>query len=90
MDEIVIPALPDPSRSAEVVPHPTWTRRVADDVLRDMHDQSSPSWRRKQLTDAVRAHRKQLERIGVARHRIDAEVAALEAWLFPRPLRRRA
>ena len=42
------------------------------------------------LTDAVRAHRKRLEQIGVAEFRIEFEIAALEQKLFPKPMRRRA
>jgi hypothetical protein len=89
MNEIVIPSLPDPSRSAEIVPHPAWSRRVVDDVQRQLYG-ASPSWQRKVIKDTIAGHRNQLEQIGVAEHRIDAEVAALESALFPKSMRRRA
>jgi hypothetical protein len=89
MNEIVIPALPDPSRSAEIVPHPAWSRRIADDVQRQLYG-ASPSWQRKVIKDAITGHRKRLEQIGVAENRIDAEISALESSLFPVQARRRA
>lgn len=77
---------------AEVIPHPAWSRRIAEDVLRDIDDLASPSWRRKCLTDAVRAYRGRLEQLGVKPERIAVETAALELIFFgaPSPLRRRA
>jgi hypothetical protein len=89
-DQIIFGEMPRDWKPAEIVPHPAWTRRVADGVLREIGDLASPSWRRKCLTDAVRAHRKQLAQIGVAPARIKAEIDALEMQLFPKPLRRRA
>jgi hypothetical protein len=89
MNEIVIFALPDPSRSAEIVPHPAWCRRVVDDVQRQLYG-ANPSWQRKVIKDTITGHRKRLEQLGVAEHRIDAEIAALESSLSPKPMRRRA
>ena len=90
MVEFVVLDDPPKRGPAQIIPHPAWTRRVADGVLREIGDLASPSWRRKRLTDAVRAHRKRLEQIGVAESRIESEIAALEQKLFPKPMRRRA
>jgi hypothetical protein len=77
----------DPNKPpAEVIPHPAWGRRIADDV---QHQLYGATQRRKITKDAITKHRKQLEQLGVAKHHIERDVAALEQQLFNNSRKRR-
>jgi hypothetical protein len=90
-DDLVI-IIEEPKRApAEVIPHPAFVRRVAQEAIAKVTATPIDRFGATMIFKrAINDYRQRLELIGVAKHRIGAEVAALEQHLFPQPKRRRA
>jgi hypothetical protein len=72
---------------AEIIPFPIGRTPLIRQAIRESKKYGDPEFYFRRV---VKEHRQRLEQLGVAPDRIDAEAAALESQLFPRPIRRRA
>jgi hypothetical protein len=91
MVEFVVLDNPPKHGPAEIIPHPAFRRRIADEAIAQVNAKPIDRFGATMIFKrAINEYRRRLHQIGVAGHRIDAEVAALEQQLFPHPMRRRA
>jgi hypothetical protein len=78
-------------KPAEVIPHPAFGRRLAEEAIAKATEKPIDRFGAEMIYKrAINEYHRRLESIGVAEHRIDAELAALESRLLPKPIRRRA